>query len=253
MADMAVRVQEERGVVHVTMCDGPNALSETLVEALRGALDQLRGQDAPPVLLRSEHATLFCPGWDLKRLASAGYDDVRRFLENFNALMLDLFSYPGPTAAVIHGHAVAGGCLLALACDLRVMATGQARIGLSEVNLGVPVPAGSVEMMRSRLSPPVVEEMLFLGDGYPAQRAVELGVVQRAKALGGLATTAEAEIRRLGGKPKGAYTRTKTFLHGSTWRRMRTVGSDADAAFLESWFEPETQERLAAIARTLER
>jgi enoyl-CoA hydratase len=253
MAETAVRVQEERGVVHITMCDGPNALSETLVEALRGAVERLRGQQAPPVLLHSDHPTLFCPGWDLKRLAGAGYEDVRRFLENFNALMLDLFSYPGPTAAVVHGHAVAGGCLLALACDVRVMATGQARIGLSEVNLGVPVPAGSVEMMRSRLSPPVVEEMLFLGDGYPAQRAVELGVVQRAKGADRLPSTAESEIRRLGGKPKGAYARTKAFLHGAAWRRMRNLGSDENAAFLESWFEPETQERLGSIARTLGR
>jgi enoyl-CoA hydratase/carnithine racemase len=133
------------------------------------------------------------------------------------------------------------------------MATGQPRIGLSEVNLGVPVPAGSVEMLRARLSPAVVEEMLFLGDGYPAQRAAELGVVQRAKAAEGLEAAAAAEIRRLSGKPKVAYARTKAFLFQGVWRRMRNVGSEADAVFLESWFDPETQERLASITRALGR
>ena len=253
MTDVPVRIEEERGVVSVTMSSGANALSERLVEALRGAVSRLRDDGAPPLLLRSAHPTLFCPGWDLKRLAGAGYDDVRRFLENFNALILDLFSYPGPSIALIDGHAVAGGCLLAVACDFRVMATGQPRIGLSEVNLGVPVPAGSVEMLRARLSPAVVEEMLFLGDGYPAQRAAELGVVQRAKAAEGLEAAAAAEIRRLSGKPKAAYARTKAFLFQGVWRRMRNVGSEADAVFLESWFDPETQERLSSITHALGR
>jgi enoyl-CoA hydratase len=253
MADQRLRIEDQRGVVSVTMTDGANALSEPLVEALRGAVARLRDDGAPAMLLRSSHPSLFCPGWDLKRLAGAGYDDVRRFLENFSALILDLFSYPGPTAALIEGHAVAGGCLMAMACDFRVMAIGQPRIGLSEVNLGVPVPAGCVEMLRARLSPSVVEEMLFLGDGYPAQRAAELGVVQRAKAAEGLEATAAAEIRRLSGKPRAAYARTKAFLFGGVWRRMRNLGSEADAAFLESWFDPETQERVAAIAQSLGR
>jgi enoyl-CoA hydratase len=140
-----------------------------------------------------------------------------------------------------------------MTCDLRLMAIGRPRVGLSEVNLGVPVPAGCVQMMRARLQPGVLEAMLLLGDGYPAQRAAELGVVHRAKAPEELEVTALAEIRRLASKPRTAYARSKAFALDDAWRRMRALGPDFDAAFLECWFEEATQQRVRAIAEDLRR
>lgn len=253
MPDRIVRVEDDPSFVRLTMAHGPNALDEALVDALIGALEDLVSRGAPPVLLTSAHDSLFCPGWDLKRLAHAGYDDVERFLSRFNTLIVSLFSYPSPTVAAIGGHAVAGGCLLALACDQRVMATGRPRIGLSEINLGVPVPFTSVHMLRARLAPSVFEAMVLAGEGYPAQRAVELGVVQRAKAPEEVVTTAEAETRRRAAQPRRAYSRTKDFAYAETRRIMRAANEDEDRAFLECWFEASTQDRLQSLARGLGR
>ena len=119
MADNILVQEENRGIHRLVMDHGPNALDPALMSALRKSLSQLVEEGAPSVVLASTHPNLFCPGWNLKLLADAGRKEVGEFLESFNHLILDLFSYPGPTAAAIGGHAVAAGCLLSR-CELLV-------------------------------------------------------------------------------------------------------------------------------------
>jgi enoyl-CoA hydratase len=251
MADMLLRHEENRGVHQLVMDHGPNALDRELMGALREALSTLAKDGAPAVILASDHPRLFCPGWDLKLLADAQPDDVAEFLSDFNALILEFFSYPGPTAAAIGGHSVAGGCLLALTCDLRVMATGQPRQGLSELNLGVPVPGNSLRMLRARLSSPALDELVFRGEGCTAERARELGIVHRIANQDDVLAATELELAKLAGRPRRAFVDTKKLLLGDTWAAMRTTWPEEDAAFLNCWFEVETQERISVTASRL--
>jgi len=243
--------EEINGILHLVMNDGPNALNAQLMDSLSGALSELRKEGAPPILLRSSHEVLFCPGWDLKDLGGADRDEVAAALVRFNRLIFDLFSYPGPTGAAITGHAVAGGCLLALCCDLRIMATGRPRIGLSELNLGVPVPASSLLMLRERLAANVVEELVMGGDGCDADRARKLGVVHRTAEPDSVLAKTERELARLAAKPKGAFAATKRFLLGASWRRMSESNPAEDAVFLDCWFTPETQRRINGVVERL--
>jgi enoyl-CoA hydratase/carnithine racemase len=245
MGDDRVRRVESRGLFQLVMSDGPNALNPDLMDALIDALAELRTVGAPPLLLRSSHPVLFCPGWDLKRLAGAGRDEVASYLERFNALVLELFSYPGPTAAAIAGHAVAGGFLLTMCCDFRVMATGRPRIGLSELNLGVPVPATSLIVLRRRLTPAAVEELL-VGEGCSADRARSLRVVHRATDPQRVVGETERELARLAAKPARAFAETKKLLFGDGWARMAEPRPGDDEVFLDCWLSPETQQRIAA-------
>ena len=251
MADETLRREDVNGIHHLVMNDGPNALNPTLMGALSTALSELRDSGAPPVLLRSSHKVLFCPGWDLKHLVSAQRDEVAAALYQFNRLIFDLFSYPGPTGAAIQGHAVAGGCLLALSCDLRIMAAGRPRIGLSELNLGVPVPASSLVMLRERLAANVVEELVVGGDGCNAERARDEGVVHRIAEPGLVTAKTERELARLAAKPKQAFAATKRFLLGESWRRMSEPSTADDEVFLDCWFSSETQERISGVAERL--
>ena len=251
MAGETLLREEINGIHHLVMNDGPNALNATLMDALSGALSELREGGAPPVLLRSSHEILFCPGWDLKDLVGADRDEVAAALDRFNRLIFDLFSYPGPTGAAIHGHAVAGGCLLALCCDLRIMATGRPRIGLSELNLGVPVPALSLMMLRERLAANVVEELVVGGDGCNADRARDQGVVHRIADPDLVLAKTERELARLAAKPKHAFAATKQFLLGESWRRMSEPNNADDAVFLDCWFTKETQQRISGMVARL--
>jgi len=251
MADNVLVHEENRGIHRLVMDHGPNALDPTLMSALRKSLRQLAEDGAPCVVLASSHSTLFCPGWNLKLLADADRDEVGAFLQTFSTLILDLFSYPGPTAAAIGGHSVAGGCLLSLCCDLRVMATGQARQGLSELNLGVPVPGTSLRMLRARLSSPALDHLVFRGEGCTATRAQELGVVHRTAGAADTLAVTELELGKLAGRPRRAFVESKRALFGEVWKAMDRGTPEEDAAFLDCWFETETRERIVDVASRL--
>jgi enoyl-CoA hydratase len=251
MAADIIQHAESRGIHRLTMDHGPNALDPPLMSALREHLSALAAGGAPALVLASSHPTLFCPGWNLKLLADAERAEVHDFLDSFNALIIDLFSYPGPTAAAISGHSVAAGCLLSLCCDLRVMATGQARQGLSELNLGVPVPATALRMMRARLSSPAVDDLVFRGEGCTATRARELGIVHRTAATADTLAVTELELGKLAGRPRRAYVESKRFLLAGVWATMREGSSEEDAAFLDCWFEEETRQRITGVASRL--
>jgi enoyl-CoA hydratase/carnithine racemase len=251
MVEGLLRHEEDRGVHRLVMKHGPNALDRPLMTALRSEIRRLAVGGAPALTIASAHPSLFCPGWNLKLLAGAPREDVADFLSEFNALVLEIFSYPGPTAAEIGGHAVAGGCQLAIACDLRVMISGRPRIGLSELNLGVPVPGHSLRMLRSRLSSPAVDDVVFRGEGCDAERARELGLVHRIAQPGEMKSATAAEITRLAGRPRTAFIQTKQMLLSAVWAAMREPQPAEDKAFLDCWFEPETRNRITGISSRL--
>lgn len=251
MPDRPIRHHELHGIHRVILDDGANALDLPLMAALRDAVADLRRRGAPPMMLASSHPALFCPGWDLKQLAAADRGRVWATLGVFNALILEVFSYPGPTAAAITGHAVAGGCLLALACDLRVMALGRPRLGFAELNLGVPVPAGSLRMLRSRCSPLAIDEALLRGEGCTAERARELGLVHRIEPVEQVVVTVDRELSRLTTRPARGYAATKELLFGEAWRAMRAGFAAEDELFLDCWFSAEAQQRVNELAASL--
>ena len=251
MSEVLVREHEERAAVRLVMHAGANALDLPLLEALRTVVAKHRERGAPPLLLASAHPTLFSPGWDLKRLATANRNEVEMVLGRFSAAVLELFSYPGPTVAAVAGHAIAGGCLLALACDVRVMAAGPPRIGLSEVNLGVPVPADCVRMLRARLAPDVVSELVFRCDGLTAQRGREMGLVQRVATPDRMAMAIEQELAAAAARPHHAYVEAKRFLLGEAWAEMARDAKDQRSAFVDSWFHEETLKRVRTLADRL--
>jgi enoyl-CoA hydratase len=251
MPDRPIRHHEVHGIHRVILDDGANALDLPLMAAIRDAVADLRGHGAPPLMLASSHPALFCPGWDLKQLAVADRGRVQATLEVFNSLILEVFTYPGPTAAAVTGHAVAGGWLLALACDLRVMATGRPRLGFAELNLGVPIPAGSLRMVRARCSSFAIDETLLRGEGCTAERAHELGLVHRVEPVEQVVVAVDRELIRLATRPARAYAATKELLLGEAWRAMRAGFAAEDRQFLECWFSAEAQQRIAELASSL--
>ena len=251
MADHILRHDENRGIHKLTMDHGANALDRPLMDALRQHIRGLAESGAPALVVASAHPSVFCPGWNLKLLAHAERDEVAAFLDTYNALISELFSYPGPTAASISGHAVAAGCLLSLCCDLRVMATGGSRLGLSELNLGVPVPWTSLQMLRARLNSPAVDELVFRGEGCTAERSRDLGIVHRIASRDDVTSLTEIEAGKLAGRPRRAFVEAKRMLLGEFWSSMKRPATEENEAFLDCWFEEETLDRIRGVATRL--
>ena len=110
-----------------------------------------------PIVLTGAGAC-FSAGVDLRAILDGGATYTDRFLAAVSAAFLAVFDHPAPVVAAINGHAIAGGCVLAMAADVRLMSTGL--IGLSEVAVGVPFPVAALEICRYAMGPSVTRAVL---------------------------------------------------------------------------------------------
>jgi enoyl-CoA hydratase len=218
---------------------GKNALGTALMTELAERLDA--AGDAPVLLTGSNGA--FSAGLDLKEVASLDADGMLSFLRRLGRLTDRLFHHPGPTVAVVNGHAIAGGCILAVACDHRIGTTNpKAMIGLNEVALGLRFPPSLLEILKYRVSR---LEAVILGSAlHPPARALELGLLDEL-ADDPLAVGRE-RLAALASSPADAYAAAKKDLR-------RGIGGDADAErlFLEEvlpvWTSDALKTRIAGF------
>ncbi|NWF99848.1 MAG: enoyl-CoA hydratase/isomerase family protein [Thermoanaerobaculaceae bacterium] len=246
-----VQVTARDRVRLLRLARGANALDTHLLEELLQLLAALEGEGAPAIVLTSAHPTVFCPGLDLKRLDGCQRAEVGEVMQRFSELLCRLVSYPGPTVAAITGHAIAGGCLLALGCDRRVMTRSGARIGLSEINLGIPVPAGATAMLLALYPTRSVEQLVLEGDGFGGERALELGLVERIADRDGVVEEAVRLAQHLASRPPAAFAAAKRFLRQGLAATMQERDAAELDRFLDCWFAADTQDRIGALVASM--
>ena len=193
---------------------GKNALSTAVMESLRGALVEAAGE---PVLLTGA-GDVFSAGLDLKEVAAlATVEDTRRLIGALERLVEALFTYPGPTVALVNGHAIAGGCVLALCCDRRVSTSSPGvRLGLTEVALGLAFPPRTLAMIRAQLPAPVAERVVLGAELVDPAAARAAGLVDEGPYPPPAAGVARLEA--LARHPRDAYARAKAALRGEALR-----------------------------------
>ena len=197
------------GVVTATLDRPPaNALTREFFVELEALLARLAG-DATRALVSPGTGRFFSAGLDLFQVFAADAAGFADFTRHFDAGFAALFAFPKPVVAAVNGHAVAGGAVLAACADFHLVADGGGRIGLTEIQVGVPFPASILEIVRHACDGPALREVVYHGRTYlPAeacQRRLADEVVpaaelpSRARALAASATrepVAFAEIKR---------------------------------------------------------
>ncbi|WP_293322051.1 enoyl-CoA hydratase/isomerase family protein [Mycobacterium sp.] len=225
-----------------------NAQDVGLLEELTGTLGELRHSGAGALVLTGA-GRAFSAGVDLKRVVEGGAEYIDRLIPALSEAFEAVFCYPGPTVAAINGAAIAGGCVLACACDRRLIGP-EAQIGASEVRVGVPFPTAALEVMRYACGSRA-EEVLLGGRLYRGEEAVANGLAHRV-VDDDLVEAALAEATDLGGIPVDAYRHTKAQLRGPTLARIREGGL-IDSEVRGLWAAEETMRRLAAHVERLGR
>ena len=119
----------------------------------------------------------FCAGLDLKALPNYSRAQQGAMIMQLNHLFGALYGLRVPTIAAVNGHAIAGGVILTLACDYRIGAHGDYKLGLAEARAGVPFPVSAMSIVQSELSPPVARMMVLTARNSTPQEAQSMGVL----------------------------------------------------------------------------
>ena len=220
---------------------GRNALGTAHMTSL---LERIRGAAGRPLLLRGAGGA-FSAGLDLKEVAALERAGMERFLGLLDDLIEALYGHPAPTVACVNGHAIAGGCILVLCCELRVAVDDpKVRIGLNEVPLGLEFPPKLLKLVRRRVPPRWLERVILDGALHDPRTALEVGLVDEVAP--DAETVARTRLERLAAHPRAAYVATKRAL-----RDGALVLSDADRRHFReqvvpAWCAPEVKERVRA-------
>ena len=223
---------------------GRNALSTVVLTSLREAL---RAAGDQPVLLRGAGGT-FSAGLNLKEVASLDRPGMERFLSLLEETFEALYLHPAPVVALVEGHAIAGGCVLALCCDWRVSgADEKARHGLNEVALGLQFPPKTWAIVNARL-PSTTREQVLLGAGlHPPAEALRLGLLDEVTSEPD--ARARAVLAALAAHPRQAYAATKRALRAATV----ALSEEAQAAFVAEvvprWVSDDVRARMLAVLK----
>ncbi|HEX2440214.1 MAG TPA: enoyl-CoA hydratase-related protein [Methylomirabilota bacterium] len=186
----------EDGFAVITLNRPPaNAISEELIRELNAALNELR-DDATvrALIITGAGDRIFCGGADLGSAFSGG--DVEAFIRFGNSVMRKMERFPKPIIAAINGHAMGGGCEIAMACHLRLLKE-TARMGQTESNLGIIPGYGGTQRLPRLIGRTKALEFLLLGTQIPAAECLSLGLVNRLSKEGETLDDAKALARQL--------------------------------------------------------
>ena len=230
---------ERQGKVAVVVLEWgrANAISLAFLDALDGLLDGLRDASA---LVIAAQGSIFSAGLDLPALVDLPPAAFRAFMDRFSEVMLRIFELPMPVVAAVNGHAIAGGCALALQADVRIMAGG--RIGLNEAQLGLGLPPVILEVLRAQVPARSLVPIALEGRLLSPEDALRLGLIDE------IATDARAAaVQRAGELATAGAGNIKTALRAPVAALIR---AGDNTGWTETWFAPPAQERIrAAVAK----
>lgn len=236
-------VEQRSGVTVVSLRHGKvNALDLELLRALTAAMRDLDGNGAVVI---TGAGSAFSAGVDLNRIVAGGKPYVQEFLPALSEAFLAVFDHPGPVVAAVNGHAIAGGCVIAAACDLRMMSLG--KIGLAELSVGVPFPVSAMEILRHAIGS-AVGHLVLTAALLDASQAVSIGLVHEVTESDLLLDSAVDRARQLAQFPAEVFAFSKRQLQQPARDRIAARSGD-DEAVLAMWSSDRTRE---AIARYLD-
>ena len=242
-----VTIQRDDELMFVVLDRGKvNAIDERVVQQLDDALSVVENAEGVRAVVLIGSGKFFSFGFDIPAFMDHSQEAFTRFLETFTTLYTRLYMFPRPVVGALNGHAIAGGCMLALACDRRIMAAGRGKISLNEITFGSSVFAGCVEMLRVIVGQQNAERVLATGALWSPERALELGLVDEVVPPERLREAAAESAREIAGDAV-VFQSMREMLRGPIAEKMRSGEAASIREFVEIWYSEATRERLRKI------
>jgi len=248
---MNLEASDGIGVVSIDT-DHDNALDLESIADIHQLLDEAQADPAIRALVvTAEHPKLFCTGVDITSLIDADRATVGQYFAALSSLVRRQFSYPLPAIYALNGHTVAAGFLMAASADYRILSGERSKIGVMEIDLGLAVPAGVVQMLLHTFGGRRTEQLLSFGELLMPGAALQLGLVDElVDDRDALMGRAVAVATTLAAKPPTGYRRVKQYTRGEVAALMERSDEAQNVDLVDQWFSRETQELLQAVTAT---
>jgi enoyl-CoA hydratase/carnithine racemase len=242
----------EHGDIREIRLDRPpvNALNPALVEGLSDAVAE--GENACDALILSGRNGLFSAGLDVPELLQLERPDLAEFWRSFFGLLETVARCPVPTVAAITGHAPAGGAVLSLFCDYRVMTRGDYQIGLNETMVGLIVPEVIRQALVRLTGPRIAERLIVAGTLLTPEEALRAGMVDAlADDPATAVNSAVAWSEQLLALPRDAMLGNRERARRDLYAPFTSIGDADVAGFVDGWFRDSTQGHLHRLVSRL--
>ena len=215
-----IELKRENGVATLAMRSGENRFNPPFIGELSRALDEVEGAEEPTALVLTGDGKFFSNGLDLAWMSGEGRDRAGEVLRGMLGIFARLLSSPIPSVAALNGHAFAGGAMLALACDFRVMRSDRGFFCIPEIDLGLPLHPAMASLIAARLPKLTAHEAIVTGKRYGGIEAQARGIVDFAVPAVDLMPKSLALAAPLAGKNRGVMQAHKRLLYAETLRLL---------------------------------
>jgi len=226
--------REDADGIAVIRFDRPpvNAIDLAVSEEL-GLLASGLERAPPKALVLTGTGATFSAGLDLKAVPAYGPAERRELVLSINRMVRRLYGLPCPVVAAVNGHAMAGGLVMALACDIRIAAEGAAKLALSEVNVGIPFPLGPLLVVNDIVAGAARRDLALFGRVYDPAAALAAGLVDEVVPLERLIARARERARELAGLR--GYAAIKAQLRAATLAELDRANAAGDDPVFKAW------------------
>jgi enoyl-CoA hydratase/carnithine racemase len=247
-----VQLNYDDHVAIVSLSNGAaNPLSVALFMELEMALEQVhKSTDVTGMIFTSESEKFLSIGLDIPSLFPLNKHEALEAYRALNRSSFKLLTLKIPTVCAIKGHATAGGCILALMCDYRLMAEGHKLIGLNEIKLGLHVPLLAYQALNMICDDHTTREMAYTGNFLDPAAALQAGLVDAVLPAADLMQGSLIKVKSIAGSNIPAFAAIKE-MRIAFIRRIFEEGREEDERrFMDLWFSDEVQGQLRqAIAK----
>ncbi len=232
-----------------------NPINNDMVSAIRAKLKEVAMDDTTRAIIwRGNTDGFFSVGLDLKELYYFDELQMADFWRNWEAMVFELAAFPKPMVAAVNGYSPAGGCVLAITCDYRMMAASDKFvIGLNEIGVGITIPDYIFELYAFWIGSRKAYQNLMTAKLMTVAEAYDCHLVDEVHEMADLLLSAEKYVQGLLRLPYKVVLDSKKVMRRSLLERINNAPKASVQAKLEAWFHPDARAMMGAVVKKLER